>query len=142
LIALGLNTLLTFRIDAVKKEMQGQVVEIVPSSDPSSRTVAVRVRLNDTKDIIPGMFGRLLIPMQSEELAVVPASALIHAGQLTMVDVVQQGQLQRRTVQIGRPFHDQFEVLSGLTPGERVVLRSTLSVPSPHNHASPTRKTP
>lgn len=139
---IGANTLLALRIDAAKKGLQGRVVEIVPSSDSSSRTVAVRVRLSDTKDIIPGMFGRLLIPMQTEEMAVVPASALIHAGQLTMVDVVEQGQLQRRTIQIGRPFHDQFEVLSGLAPGERVVLRSTLSAPTPHNHASPTSKAP
>ncbi len=41
-----LNELLTFRIDALSREMQGRVAEIVPSSDPSSRTVVVRVHLS------------------------------------------------------------------------------------------------
>jgi HlyD family secretion protein len=137
-----LNTILAFRIDAVDKEMQGRVVEIVPSSDPSSRTVAVRVRLNETKDIVPGMFGRLLIPMQPEERTVVPALALIHAGQLTMVDVVEQGQLQRRTIQIGRPIGDQFEVLSGLAPGERIVLHTASSASFSRDHADSKRDIP
>jgi len=116
-----LNEVLPFRIDATGREMRGRVVEIVPSSDPSSRTVVVRVHLSETKDILPGMFGRLLLPMKPEAVLAVPASALIRAGQLTMVDVVSEGRLQRRTVQLGRAIGSQFEVLSGLAAGETVV---------------------
>jgi RND family efflux transporter MFP subunit len=118
-----LNELLTFRIDALSREMQGRVAEIVPSSDPSSRTVVVRVHLSETKDVLPGMFGRLLLPMKPEEVLAVPASALIRAGQLAMVDVVQEARLERRTVQLGRAIGSQFEVLSGLAAGETVVIR-------------------
>jgi RND family efflux transporter MFP subunit len=118
-----LNELLTFRIDALSREMRGRVVQIIPSSDPASRTVVARVRLGDTKDILPGMFGRLLIPMKSEELLSVPAAALIRAGQLTMVDVVREARIERRTVQLGRTMGDRFEVLSGLAAGETVVIR-------------------
>ena len=118
-----LNELLTFRIDALSREMQGRVAEIVPSSDPSSRTVVVRVHLSETKDVLPGMFGRLLLPMEPEEVLAVPASALIRAGQLAMVDVVQEARLERRTVQLGRAIGSQFEVLSGLAAGETVVIR-------------------
>jgi hypothetical protein len=71
------------------------------------------------------MFGRLLIPMMPEEVLAVPASALIRAGQLTMVDVVQEAQIQRRTVQIGRAIGNQFEVLSGLASGEAVVVQGS-----------------
>jgi RND family efflux transporter MFP subunit len=117
------NELLTFRIDALSREMQGRVVEIVPSSDPSSRTVVVRVHLNETNDVLPGMFGRLLIPMKPEQVLAVPASALIRAGQLTMVDVVSEGRLQRRTVQLGRAIGNQYEVLSGIAAGETVAIR-------------------
>ena len=118
-----LNELLTFRIDALSREMQGRVAEIVPSSDPSSRTVVVRVRLSETKDVLPGMFGRLLLPMKPEQVLAVPASALIRAGQLAMVDVVQEARLERRTVQLGRAIGSQYEVLSGLAAGETVVIR-------------------
>jgi RND family efflux transporter MFP subunit len=122
-----LSEILAFRVDAVGRERRGRVVEIVPSSDPSSRTVLVRVHLDETKDILPGMFGRLLIPMKSEEVLAVPASALIRAGQLTMVDVVSEGRVERRTVQLGRAIRDQFEVLSGLASGDTVVLRGAPS---------------
>jgi RND family efflux transporter MFP subunit len=118
-----LGQVLPLRIDAVGRPMQGRVVEIVPSSDPSSRTVRVRARLSETREIVPGMFGRLLLPMQPERVLTVPATALIRAGQLTMVDVVSDGRLQRRTVQLGRVIGNQFEVLSGLAAGETVVLR-------------------
>jgi HlyD family secretion protein len=131
-----LNAVLTFRIDAVGREMRGRVVEIVPSSDPSSRTVVVRVHLDETKDIVPGMFGRLLIPMKAEEVLAVPASAVIRAGQLTMVDVVSNGRVERRTVQLGRAIGGEFEVLSGLASGETVVQQTGLVQPSP----SPARK--
>ncbi len=120
-----LNAVLPYRIDAVGREMRGRVVEIVPSSDPASRSVLVRVHLDETRDVVPGMFGRLLIPMKAEEVVAVPAAALIRAGQLTMVDVVRDGRLERRTVQTGRAIgQDKLEVLSGLAPGDAVVVRN------------------
>jgi HlyD family secretion protein len=116
------SEVLPFRIDATGREMRGRVVEIVPSSDPSSRTVVVRVHLKETKDVVPGMFGRLLLPMKPEQILTVPESALIRAGQLTMVDVVSQGRVQRRTVQLGRAIGNQYEVLSGIAAGETVAV--------------------
>jgi HlyD family secretion protein len=117
-----LNEALPFRIDATGREMRGRVVEIVPSSDPASRTVVVRVHLSETKDVVPGMFGRLLLPMRPEQILTVPESALIRAGQLTMVNVVSEGRLQRRTVQLGRAIGNQYEVLSGIAAGETVAI--------------------
>lgn len=111
------------RIDARDDESRGKVAEIVPSSDPATRTVAVRVRLEDARGLVPGMFGRLLVPAAPEELLTVPASAVVRAGQLTMTDVVEQGRVQRRTVQLGRAIGDRVEVYSGLAAGETVVLR-------------------
>ncbi len=111
----------TLRIDARDREMRGRVVEIVPSSDPATRTVLVRVHLSDTREIVPGMFGRLLLPTAAQSVLVVPASAVVRAGQLTMVDVVEQQRVERRTVQLGRAIGDGFEVLSGLSAGDTVV---------------------
>jgi RND family efflux transporter MFP subunit len=112
------------RIDARDRESRGKVVEIVPSSDPATRTVAVRVHLDDTREIVPGMFGRLLLPAAPEQLLTIPAMAVIRAGQLTMTDVVERGHVERRTVQLGRALGDRVEVLSGLAAGEVVVVRS------------------
>lgn len=109
------------RIDARDRVLQGRLVEVVPSSDPATRTVLARVRLEDTRGLLPGMFGRLLIPAPPQQILVVPAQAVRRAGQLTMVDVVQQGRVARRTVQLGRAADGQLEVLSGLAPGDTIV---------------------
>jgi RND family efflux transporter MFP subunit len=119
-----LRQVLTVRIDALDRQMRGPLVQVVPSSDPSTRTFTVRVHLNETRDVVPGMFGRLFIPAAPEGVLTVPTSALIRAGQLTMVEVARQGHVERRSVQRGRAIGDKFEVLSGLAPGETVVLRA------------------
>ena len=114
----------TLRIDARGRELRGRVVEIVPSSDPATRTVVVRVHLEDTREIVPGMFGRLLIPSAPEQVLTVPAAAITRAGQLTMVDVVDHDRVERRAVQLGRAIGNRLEVLSGLAAGDKVVLKS------------------
>jgi len=122
-----IGEVLTLRIDARGQESSGRVVEIVPSSDPTTRTMVVRARLDNPRDLVPGMFGRLLIPSTPERVLAVPAGAVTRAGQLTLVEVVDQHRVERRTVQLGRALGDGFEVLSGLAVGDRVVIR----------HASP-----
>jgi len=72
----------------------------------------------------------LMIPLEPEPVLTIPESALIRAGQLTMVEVVRQGAIERRTVQLGRLIDGEYEVLSGLTPGEIVVLRAAPSAVS------------
>lgn len=111
-------------IDAVERDVPGRVAEIVPSADPLSRAVAVRVKLERTAGIVPGMFGRLRIAQAPEKILVVPAAALIRSGQLAFVDVADHGRLARRTVQVGRAIGDRCEVLSGLAEGEQVALRA------------------
>jgi RND family efflux transporter MFP subunit len=115
---------LALRIDALDREVRGPVVQIIPASDPSTRTIVARARINAAKDIVPGMFGRLMIPGAPEEVLTIPAAAVIRAGQLTMVDVVAEGQVFRRTVQLGRSIGNRLEVLSGLAAGEAIVLRA------------------
>ena len=71
------------------------------------------------------MFGRLMIPLEEERLLLIPRQAIQRVGQLTMVMVVRDGQVTRRTVQLGRLQGDQVEVLSGLQAGEQLWLPST-----------------
>lgn len=123
LAGIHVGDLRTLRIDARGRDVRGRVVEIVPSSDPATRSVAVRVHLEDAREIVPGMFGRLLIPTASSQVLTVPAAAVIRAGQLTMIEVADQGRVQRRAVQLGRALGDQVEVLSGLAAGDLVILR-------------------
>jgi hypothetical protein len=66
-----------------------------------------------------------MIPLEPEPVLTIPELALIRVGQLTMVDVVRQDTIERRTVQLGRVIDGEYEVLSGLASGEVIVLHGT-----------------
>jgi RND family efflux transporter MFP subunit len=113
------------RLDALDHDCLATVSEIVPQAEVTSRSFTVKVTGPCPPGVYSGMFGRLSIPMDDEEVVVVPATAVLRVGQLELVDVVRDGAASRRAVQLGRDLDGGYEVLAGLTTGERVVLHSS-----------------
>ena len=72
------------------------------------------------------MYAKLLVPLGDMRVLVIPPAAVVQVGQLTMVDVAGAGGSERRYVQLGRRIDlggtPYVQVLSGLKPGEKVVL--------------------
>jgi RND family efflux transporter MFP subunit len=111
------------RLESLGYECHATVSEIVPEAQAASRSFTVKVIGPCPPGVYSGMFGRLLLPLEDEDLTVIPARAVRRVGQLTMVDVVlPDDRLERRSIQIGREIDRQYEVLSGLTVGERVAV--------------------
>ncbi len=110
------------RLEALQHDCEATVSEIVPEAQAASRSFTVKVTGPCPPGIYSGMFGRIFIPLEDEEVVVVPAAAVFKVGQLDMVDVVEDGEARRRSVQLGRKLDQEYEVLAGLTPGEKVVL--------------------
>jgi RND family efflux transporter MFP subunit len=103
--------------------LPGRVAEVLPAADARSRTFEVRVEFDAPQGVLPGMFGRLRIPVGTREVVRVPAGAIVRVGQLEMVRVVEDGRSERRLVTTGMGFDDgSVEVLSGLEGGETVGL--------------------
>jgi RND family efflux transporter MFP subunit len=114
-------------VDTLGMTCEGRVSEIVPEAESASRTFSVKVTGPCPPGIYSGMFGRLLIPLDEEEVLVIPRTAVRRVGQLDLVEVAETGAdggkvLQRRIVQLGRTFGDDMQVLSGLRAGEEVAL--------------------
>ena len=63
----------------------------MPEAQSDSRTFQVKVTGPCPPGIYSGMFGRFLIPLDDEEVLVIPGQAVRHVGQLDMVDVVEDG---------------------------------------------------
>jgi membrane fusion protein, multidrug efflux system len=114
-------------VDALGLMCEGQVSEIVPEAETSSRSFQVKVTGPCPSGIYAGMFGRLIIPLGDEELLVIPQAAVSRVGQLDVVDVAEGGFLHRRVVQLGRTVEDDVQVLSGLVAGERVAVAQPAS---------------
>jgi hypothetical protein len=110
------------RVDALDKVCSGTVSEIVPEAQSASRAFQVKVTGPCPAGIYSGMFGRIIIPLEDEQVLVVPRQAVRNVGQLELVEVIEGGQAFRRAVRTGRTLGKDVEVLSGLRQGEEVAL--------------------
>ncbi|MGO8945478.1 MAG: efflux RND transporter periplasmic adaptor subunit [Syntrophobacteraceae bacterium] len=114
---------LEVRIDALNLTSEGKIREIVPQSDPSTRTVLVKVSLPAERRLVNGLFGRLRIPYSQYDALVIPSKAVSEVGQLPLVEVIDMdGYPQRRFVTLGERHGDLIEVLSGLGEKEEVII--------------------
>lgn len=116
---------LPVRVDANSLSAEAVVREIVPQARTASRSVVVKLALpvQTASPTLPGMFGRLVVPVGTAERVWLPTAALQQRGQLDLVEVDDgHGHLTRRFVRLGREANGKVEILSGLAGGERVAL--------------------
>jgi len=119
---LSIGQTVEVEIDALKKRCAGRVSEIVPEAQAASRSFLVKVTGPCPSGIYSGMFGRLLVPLDEEDITVVSSLTVQRIGQLDVVEAVEGDHLRRRVVQLGRELGDDLEVLSGLREGEQVAI--------------------
>jgi RND family efflux transporter MFP subunit len=104
------------------KRFTGSVQEIFPAADTKSRSFLVKVKIPADKTLRSGMFARISIPIGKAGLMLIPATAVIHSGQLTGIYIVDDMQTAKfRLIRTGRTFGESIEVLSGLKPGDRYI---------------------
>jgi len=109
-------------VPAVNWQAELPLAEVFPISQTPSRTFKVRTAIVKDERLVPGMFARLSLPLESTLGLLIPQEAVERVGQLTMVQVLVAGQPQLRQVKLGRQVGGQVEVLAGLQPGEKIVL--------------------
>ena len=119
----SLGDVFDIQVDALDKKISGRAAEIDPAAEADSRSFLVKLGIEAGPDLYPGMFGRMLIPVETEEMLMVPESAVRMIGQLATVQVVKDRQKQTRHVRLGRTVNQRVEVLSGLSAGEKVKLQ-------------------
>ena len=120
-----LNQSLVIRIDANNFTTQATVREIVPQAQQATRSVTVKLALPvvSSNPLLPGMYGRVTIPVGQSERVWLPRAAVFRLGQLDLVEVAaEDGTLTRRFVRVGREVDDRVEIQTGLAAGERVAL--------------------
>jgi cobalt-zinc-cadmium efflux system membrane fusion protein len=104
----------------------GTVTQLGSRVDPASRTIDVRVVVDNTRgQLRPGMSASasLAVGDANETVVVVPVVALqkVATGWCVFVPRDEEGAFEIRRVARGRDLGGEVEVLSGLRAGERVV---------------------
>jgi len=108
----------------------GVVTAVSPSVDPISGLVSVEVRFDDTEGVLrPGLSGRVaVITRTSDDAVVYPERVLRRTRSGFQIAVVQDGRAELREVTIGIRSHGMVEIVSGIVPGDSVIIVGQNSV--------------
>lgn len=96
-----------------------------PGLDPSTGTLTARgVFTNKDRQLLPGLFARVRVPVESNIPALLVPEEALGADQRgrTLLIVNAQNVVQLRHVTIGDPEGDMREITAGLKPDERLVV--------------------
>ncbi len=118
-----------FTVDALGSQIfVGKVSRMAESEDPTTRTMRVEIDIPNPKGLLrEGMYGTATIVLEpvSRNLTVPPACVMEHSGQTHgVVYLVRDGLAHRTAVELGADNGSLVEVLSGIKPGDSVVMRS------------------
>jgi multidrug efflux pump subunit AcrA (membrane-fusion protein) len=118
------------RLDVGDVNLQARVAQIFPMADPDRHTVTVKLDLPPGAPGGAGMYAEVIINdvnARVRDLPVVPRDALVWRGSLPGVYVLDdENKRQLRLVRTGDNVGaDGIAILSGLRPGERIVIGTT-----------------
>lgn len=124
-VELAVGNPVSIALDAFPgRSLEGRIRRVFPTADPGTRLVPVEVRLTGEAASIarPGFLARTTFELSAREgVVLIPVSALVTGAGSQSVFVVEDGTAVRRTVTTGLTSVGQVEILSGLSPGDRVV---------------------
>ncbi|MFT7007517.1 MAG: Cu(I)/Ag(I) efflux system membrane fusion protein [Colwellia sp.] len=121
------------------KEFSGKIDFIYPTLDAKTRTVKVRVRVdNKSGEFKPNMFAQVAIHTSNNAQALlIPREALIRTGNKNRVVLaLGGGSFKSIEVTVGRFDSDSVEILSGLIEGEEVVSSAQFLLDSESSKSS------
>ena len=119
------------QLDALpSNRFRGEVHAIVPTVDRSKATVMVKVRFLD-KDprMLPDMsakvsfLSRKVAPEELKPRLAAIQSSVLHRGDRSFIFLIQGDRVKESAITVGQNLGDMIEIISGLNPGDRVVLK-------------------
>lgn len=114
----------------------GRITYIYPSIDPQTRTVRVRLEVDNPQNVLKAeMLATVAISVAPRHALVVPEDAVIETGTRKLVFVVEtlpgdKTRLIPREVATGERSEDLYEITSGLQAGQRVAVAATFLLDS------------
>lgn len=114
------------------REFRGRVDFIWPEVDPVTRSVKVRLALqNPGLKLMPGMYVNVNLRIPLGRHLVIPATGVLQSGvrQTAFVQLA-NGEIEPREIQLGARAGDEFIVLKGLRAGERIITSANFLIDS------------
>jgi RND family efflux transporter MFP subunit len=107
------------------KRYSGKVSLVYPTIDPTTRTFQAQVSIsNQSMEIRPGMFARAKVELGAKKRVVIPDKAVIKQQGTNdkYVFVLDGDTVKYVKIELGRRVGTNYEILSGLEAGQKVVV--------------------
>jgi len=108
-------------LEALGREVEARVDEIVPSIDAATRSITVKLSLPGVANLRAGMSGRAKFATGQSEGLLIPLAAVHAEGSVQTVYLAEQGQARVRMVTTGARRGNQVQILSGLSASDVIV---------------------
>jgi Cu(I)/Ag(I) efflux system membrane fusion protein/cobalt-zinc-cadmium efflux system membrane fusion protein len=115
-----------------QKTFRGRVEEVLPQVDPTTRTVQVRLAIENPELLLkPGMFVNVDLKSMLGRRLVVPASSVLQTGlkQIVFLDKG-GGRIEPKEVVLGPQIGDNFVILKGLDAHQSIVTSANFLIDS------------
>ncbi|MGE5206909.1 MAG: efflux RND transporter periplasmic adaptor subunit [Chlamydiota bacterium] len=123
--AVHLGSLVDVNVLALHRHFVGKVARFADSLDLQTRTMHTEVDVENRKGtLVQGMYADVTLVLHQDNNALtVPLQAVSRNGnQASVLVVTAQDRIEPRPVQLGLEGPNRVEVLSGLSPGDQVVI--------------------
>lgn len=112
-----------------------QKTAILPSVDPATRTLQVRLQVNNPDELLkPGMNAYLKLNAQSDEMLLIPSQAVIDTGdEQRVIAVDSNGEFVPKKIQVLHESRDKTGIAGGLSAGESIVVNGLFLIDSEAN---------
>lgn len=124
-------------LDSNRQRTSGRIKLVSPVIDPASGTIKVTLEIPTyPPDTRPGDFAEVrIVTERRENRTLVPRVSLVTDKGDEVVFVEVEGRAERRVVELGFGDDQHFEILSGVQPGDRVIVKGQRSL----RHGQPVR---
>jgi RND family efflux transporter MFP subunit len=115
----------TIRIPELKREITGKVSRFADVVNSETRTMDTEIDVPNPKfELVPGMYANVSLVLEAQSNALTaPVEAIVREGDSATALVVNSGgQIEERQVKLGLESASRFQVLSGLSENELVVI--------------------
>ncbi len=107
------------------QSFSGRITKVYPTVDATTHTVGVEIEVpNKDQRLRPGMYARLSLDFGTRQALTISDKAIVRqAGSgIRYVYVLKEGKAIYREVELGELQDGRYEVLSGIEPGEQLII--------------------